>query len=176
MCLLPLFLYCFYCLNFNPLLSPSCFSSSSSSSSSHLVIRFPGIFPYPHVVFPGAETTAKLTKLKVIIVGLRGVGVETAKNLSLQGVGAITLVDPTPVAIHDVGVNFFIHETDIAGVRCGPLPIKVTVHLHRTDMSSWNVCHMLLPSLFLCFSRFFLFPLSNRASLVPRWCCLGFKS
>lgn len=39
----------------------------------------------------GAETTAKLIKMKVLIVGMRGVGMETAKNLSLQGVGAITV-------------------------------------------------------------------------------------
>jgi ubiquitin-activating enzyme E1 len=84
------------------------------------VLSSPSLFSLSLCFFPGAETTAKLTKLRVIIVGLRGVGVETAKNLSLQGVGAITLVDPTPVAIHDVGVNFFIHETDIAGVRCEP--------------------------------------------------------
>ncbi len=41
--------------------------------------------------FVGAETTAKLIKMKVLIYGLRGVGVETAKNLALQGVGAITV-------------------------------------------------------------------------------------
>lgn len=39
----------------------------------------------------GAETTAKLIKMKVIVYGMRGVGVETAKNLALQGVGAITV-------------------------------------------------------------------------------------
>jgi len=39
----------------------------------------------------GAETTAKLTKMKVLIYGLRGVGVETCKNLALQGVGALTV-------------------------------------------------------------------------------------
>jgi molybdopterin/thiamine biosynthesis adenylyltransferase len=29
--------------------------------------------------------------MKVLLFGLRGVGVETAKNLALQGVGAITV-------------------------------------------------------------------------------------
>jgi len=50
--------------------------------------------------------------MRVAIVGCRGVGIETAKNLALQGVGAITLVDPTPTAIHDTGVNFFLFEED----------------------------------------------------------------
>ena len=39
----------------------------------------------------GAETTAKLTKMKVLIYGVKGVGIETAKNLTLQGAGAITV-------------------------------------------------------------------------------------
>ena len=39
----------------------------------------------------GAETTAKLTKMKVLIYGMRGIGVETCKNLALQGAGAITV-------------------------------------------------------------------------------------
>jgi molybdopterin/thiamine biosynthesis adenylyltransferase len=48
-----------------------------------------------YVLFPsyttGAETTAKLSKMKVFIYGFRSVGVETAKNLALQGVGGITV-------------------------------------------------------------------------------------
>lgn len=39
----------------------------------------------------GAETTAKLTKMRVLIYGVRGVGVETCKNLALQGAGSITV-------------------------------------------------------------------------------------
>jgi molybdopterin/thiamine biosynthesis adenylyltransferase len=44
----------------------------------------------------GAETTAKLIKMKVLIVGLRGIGIETAKNLALQGAGAITVGSRDP--------------------------------------------------------------------------------
>jgi len=62
----------------------------------------------------GAETTAKLIKMRVIIYGLRGIGAETAKNLALQGAGGITLVDPSTVATQDLGVNFFYTEADVA--------------------------------------------------------------
>ena len=62
----------------------------------------------------GAETTAKLIKMKVIIFGLRGVGAETAKNLALQGVGSITLVDNSPISVQDLGLNFFFTEEDIS--------------------------------------------------------------
>lgn len=60
----------------------------------------------------GAETTAKLIRMKVIVVGCRGVGIETAKNLALQGVGAITLVDASPTAARDTGCNFFLFDDD----------------------------------------------------------------
>jgi len=43
------------------------------------------------------ETMTKLIKLKVLIVGLRGLGVETAKNLILAGPKTVTLFDPHPI-------------------------------------------------------------------------------
>ncbi len=46
----------------------------------------------PVVPVSGAETTAKLIKLRVLVVGLRGVGVETVKNLSLQVLGPPAIV------------------------------------------------------------------------------------
>lgn len=61
----------------------------------------------------GADTTAKLRKMSVLIVGMRGIGVETAKNLALQGLGGLTVVDATPCSTSDLGVNFFITEADI---------------------------------------------------------------
>jgi ubiquitin-activating enzyme E1 len=60
----------------------------------------------------GAETTAKLIKTKVLLYGLRGVGVEVAKNLLLQGVGGLTVIDSRPTLAKDVGVNFFLTEED----------------------------------------------------------------
>lgn len=39
----------------------------------------------------------KLVKLKVLIIGLRGVGIETAKNLILAGPNTVGLLDNTIV-------------------------------------------------------------------------------
>ena len=61
----------------------------------------------------GAETTAKLIKMRILIVGMRAVGVETAKNLALQGAGGITLVDNGTPSAGDMGLNFFISQNDI---------------------------------------------------------------
>lgn len=41
----------------------------------------------------GLETMGALIKLKVLIVGVKGVGVEIAKNLILAGPKAVTLAD-----------------------------------------------------------------------------------
>jgi ubiquitin-activating enzyme E1 len=61
----------------------------------------------------GLETMGKLIKLKVLIVGLRGLGVETAKNLILAGPASVALYDPTIVAINDLGANFYLKEQHV---------------------------------------------------------------
>jgi ubiquitin-activating enzyme E1 len=50
----------------------------------------------------------KLMKMKVLIVGLRGLGVECAKNIILAGPNSVHLYDPTIVSIKDMGSNFYI--------------------------------------------------------------------
>lgn len=47
----------------------------------------------------GLETMSKLINLKILIIGLRGLGVETAKNLILAGPGAVTLYDDEPTEV-----------------------------------------------------------------------------
>jgi ubiquitin-activating enzyme E1 len=61
----------------------------------------------------GMETMGKLIKMKVLIVGLRGLGVECAKNLILAGPNSVDLYDPSPVRINDLGSNFYCRESDI---------------------------------------------------------------
>lgn len=55
----------------------------------------------------GLETMGKLVKMNVLIVGLRGYGVETAKNLILAGPHSVTLYDPHPVTWGDLSSNFY---------------------------------------------------------------------
>ena len=47
----------------------------------------------------GLETMGKLIKLKVLIVGMRGLGVECAKNLILAGPASVDIYDPTIVTL-----------------------------------------------------------------------------
>jgi ubiquitin-activating enzyme E1 len=61
----------------------------------------------------GLETMGKLVQMRVLIVGLRGLGVECAKNLILAGPHSVDLHDPTTVAINDLGSNFYAREADV---------------------------------------------------------------
>eukprot|EP00929_Paragymnodinium_shiwhaense_P113862 TRINITY_DN82152_c0_g1_i1.p1 TRINITY_DN82152_c0_g1~~TRINITY_DN82152_c0_g1_i1.p1 ORF type:complete len:1033 (-),score=202.21 TRINITY_DN82152_c0_g1_i1:151-3249(-) len=61
----------------------------------------------------GLETMGKLIQMKVVISGLRGLGVETAKNLILAGPGAVILHDDALVEMRDLGANFFLAEADV---------------------------------------------------------------
>jgi len=58
----------------------------------------------------------KLIKMKVLIVGVRGLGVETAKNLILAGPQSVTLYDPNIVSWGDLSSNFYCREADVGTV------------------------------------------------------------
>jgi ubiquitin-activating enzyme E1 len=53
------------------------------------------------------ETMGKLIKMNVLIIGSRGLGVETAKNLILAGPASVTLYDPHLVTWGDLSSNFY---------------------------------------------------------------------
>eukprot|EP00929_Paragymnodinium_shiwhaense_P062973 TRINITY_DN31487_c0_g1_i1.p1 TRINITY_DN31487_c0_g1~~TRINITY_DN31487_c0_g1_i1.p1 ORF type:complete len:1224 (+),score=346.63 TRINITY_DN31487_c0_g1_i1:82-3753(+) len=61
----------------------------------------------------GAEVTMKMTKMRALVIGCSGVAVECTKNLVLQGIGGVTLVDQKAIKIEDVGLNFFLTEADV---------------------------------------------------------------
>jgi len=61
----------------------------------------------------GAEVTMKMTRMRALLVGCSGVAVEVVKNLVLQGLGGVTLCDPKPAKMEDLGVNFFLSEADV---------------------------------------------------------------
>lgn len=56
----------------------------------------------------GVEVMRGMMGLKVLVVGMRGVGVETAKDLILAGPNAVHVYDESPAKIEDLGANFYI--------------------------------------------------------------------
>ena len=65
----------------------------------------------------GSQTVNKLSKLKILIYGMRGVGIEVAKNIILSGPNEVTLYDKNKVFLQDLGSNFYLKKEDIGKRR-----------------------------------------------------------
>lgn len=65
----------------------------------------------------GHEAMKRMSASNVLIVGLKGLGVEIAKNIALAGVKSISLYDPQPVQIADLSSQFFLHVEDVGKSR-----------------------------------------------------------
>ncbi|KAL4919547.1 hypothetical protein BDW62DRAFT_209750 [Aspergillus aurantiobrunneus] len=65
----------------------------------------------------GHEAMKRMSSSNVLVVGLKGLGVEIAKNLALAGVKSLTLYDPTAVAISDLSSQFFLQPQDVGKPR-----------------------------------------------------------
>jgi len=85
----------------------------------------------------GAQMIGKLKQMDVLLVGMNGLGIETAKNLVLAGPHSVTVHDDEPVVIADLGANFYLKESDVGKPRaeCVLPHLKemnpnVTVNIH----------------------------------------------
>ena len=61
----------------------------------------------------GIKITKILSKLKILIIGLRGYGVEIAKNIILSNPNQVSLFDDAICKINDLGCNYFLTENDV---------------------------------------------------------------
>ena len=61
----------------------------------------------------GANSMNKLTKLKILIYRIGGLGIEIAKNIILAGPKKVSIYDDKKIKIEDLGCNFYITEEDI---------------------------------------------------------------
>lgn len=65
----------------------------------------------------GHEAMKRMASSNVLIVGLRGLGVEIAKNVILAGVKSVSVFDPDPVTIQDLSSQFFLRKEDVGNAR-----------------------------------------------------------
>ena len=65
----------------------------------------------------GIDTMSKLQNLKILIIGMRGLGVEIAKNLVLTGVKEVKIFDKDICEINDIGSNYYLSEKNIGDRR-----------------------------------------------------------
>lgn len=60
----------------------------------------------------------------VVLYGFSGLATEVAKNITLSGVGQLTIVDQGAVRAEDLGAGFFFREEDIGSPRIGEAPLQ----------------------------------------------------
>src|SRR3978361_2290594 len=96
----------------------------------------------------GHEAMKRMGASNILVVGLKGLGVEIAKNIALAGVKSLTLYDPAPAAIADLSSQFFLHTEDIGKprdavpvTRVGELNAYTPVSVHKSTRSAvhWRI-------------------------------------
>ena len=65
------------------------------------------------IITYGIEITKILSKLKILIIGLRGYGVEIAKNIILSNPKQVSIIDPQICKINDLGSNYFLTKENV---------------------------------------------------------------
>jgi len=102
-----------------------------------------------HAAF-GGETLARMKDINVLILGCRGVGVEAAKNLILSNVGSVTVWDPEPASMEDLGTNFYLNADSVGKPRASQClaQLKSLNPYCKTDVL--NVNDTLLPNSLTC--------------------------
>ncbi|KAI7871699.1 ubiquitin-activating emzyme E1 [Spinellus fusiger] len=65
----------------------------------------------------GHEAMKKMSVAHVLIIGLKGLGVEIAKNVILAGVKSVTLYDSAPTVLSDLSAQFYLREEDCGQPR-----------------------------------------------------------
>ncbi len=82
------------------------------------------------------QAQERLCNANILLVNIKALGNEIAKNLVLAGIGSLTLVDNNIVTEDDLGAQFFISPTDIGKPRAEAaapeirkLNPRVTVHV-----------------------------------------------
>lgn len=94
----------------------------------------------------GHEAMKRMGASNVLIVGLKGLGVEIAKNIALAGVKSLTLYDPAPAAIADLSSQFFLRPDDVGkprdqvtAPRVAELNAYTPIHVHESPSLTDNL-------------------------------------
>jgi ubiquitin-like 1-activating enzyme E1 A len=63
---------------------------------------------------------ARIRTANILLVSIKALANEIAKNLVLAGIGSITLADHEVVTEEDLGAQFFISDADVGKNVCRP--------------------------------------------------------
>ncbi|KAL9618568.1 MAG: hypothetical protein Q9160_006752 [Pyrenula sp. 1 TL-2023] len=65
----------------------------------------------------GVKAQEKLRSARILLVGMKALATEIAKNLVLAGIGSLTILDPGLVTEEDLGAQFLVSEEQIGQNR-----------------------------------------------------------
>jgi ubiquitin-like 1-activating enzyme E1 A len=65
----------------------------------------------------GVQAQEKIRNASILLITMKALANEVAKNLVLAGIGSLTIIDHEPVAVTDLGAQFFISAEDVGKNR-----------------------------------------------------------
>lgn len=97
----------------------------------------------------GHEAMKRMGSSHVLVCGMRGLGVEIAKNIALAGVKSLTLFDPKPARLEDLSSQFFLHPEDVGKPRAEVTAPRVSelnpytpVQVHKTQSLTGDLAQL----------------------------------
>nr|POE56527.1 dna damage tolerance protein rhc31 [Quercus suber] len=68
----------------------------------------------------GAQAQERIRSANILLISLRALGTEIAKNLTLAGISSLTIVDDDLVTEEDLGAQYFLRQEDIGKPELNP--------------------------------------------------------
>lgn len=56
---------------------------------------------------------SRMRSANILLISVKALGTEIAKNLILNGIGSLTIVDSEQVTEDDLGAQYFVREEDV---------------------------------------------------------------
>lgn len=86
------------------------------------------------------QAQERIRNATILLVNIKALGNEVAKNLVLAGIGSLTVLDNTPVTEDDLGSQFLVSESDVGQpvsrtCDCWMKP-RLTTHFQRAQAAS----------------------------------------
>lgn len=66
----------------------------------------------------GAQAQERIRSAHILLVSLRALGTEIAKNLVLAGISSLTIIDDSTVTGEDLGAQYFLRDDDVGKPVC----------------------------------------------------------
>ena len=72
----------------------------------------------------GAQAQERIRNANILLISLKALGTEIAKNLTLGGIRSLTIVDDENVQEEDLGACYFLQDEDVGQPVCSATNIK----------------------------------------------------